>query len=319
MHGILGGGSRRAIRAASTTPAAAWASTLDLAGVAASRPPLTHEVANQVPALTDYSAFEADPTLAEACAAGDAGWAEPQLSALGKAVGSAAWQATARSANESPPTLLTHDRSGSRVDVVQYHPSYHELFGLAVSAGVHSLAWEHAGRAGAMTARASLMYLMYQLECGVCCPLTMTFAATPALAASGAPALSEAWLPLLASREYDGRDVPLGSKAGVTMGMSMTEKQGGSDVRANTTRATPVHAGASGPGDQFTLVGHKWFTSAPMSDGFLTLANTAEGVSCFLVPRWLPDGTRNCGLRLMRLKPKLGDRSNASGEVRSSS
>ena len=143
----------------------------------------------------------------------------------------------------------------------------------------------------------------------------MTFAATPALRVAAAPAIADTWLPLLAAPCYDPRDVPISHKAGVTVGMSMTEKQGGSDVRSNTTVASPVHAGRRGAGEQYTLVGHKWFTSAPMSDGFLTLAQTEEGLSCFLVPRWLPDGTRNAGLRVMRLKEKVGDRSNASSEI----
>jgi putative acyl-CoA dehydrogenase len=275
----------------------------------------THEVSNQVPPLQDYNAYGCDPTLAEAVGSSGAGWAEAELSALGASVGAAAWQAEARASNLNPPRLLTHDRYGRRVDAVEYHPSYHKLMGLSLGSGAHSFAWQHAGRAGAATARATLMYLMYQLECGVCCPTTMTFAAPPALEAAATPLVSQAWLPGLSARSYDPRDVPLGEKSGLTIGMSMTEKQGGSDVRANTTRATPVRGGAAGPGDQFTLVGHKWFTSAPMSDGFLTLANTDEGVSCFLVPRWLPDGTRNSGLRLQRLKDKLGDRANASSEI----
>ena len=172
---------------------------------------------------------------------------------------------------------------------------------------------KHRRTRGRHTARGTLMYLMYQLECGVCCPTTMTFAAVPALAAT--PSVANHWLPLLTSRRYDGRDVPVEVKGCATVGMSMTEKQGGSDVRANTTTATPVDPSAASEGDEFVLRGHKWFTSAPMSDAFLTLAQTPEGLSCFLVPRWLPDGSRNAGFHVMRLKDKVGDRANASSEV----
>ena len=305
-----------AAKAASATqknPAEAWASTVDAAGIAAAAPrDLTHEVSNQATALTNYNSYK-DPALREAVHGSGGAWAEDHLLGFGAQCGSAHWQAEAAAANLHKPVLRTHDRFGHRVDVVDYHPAYHELMRLSLESGVSSFGWRNHHRAGAQTARGALMHMMYQLESGVCCPTTMTFAAPPALAST--PSVAAAWEPLLHAAHYDPRDVPLSQKAGATLGMSMTEKQGGSDVRANTTVATPVHAGQNGPGDQFTLIGHKWFTSAPMSDGFLTLAQTAEGVSCFLVPRWLPDGTRNSGFRVMRLKNKIGDLSNASSEV----
>ena len=213
-----------------------------------------------------------------------------------------------------PPLLVTHDRTGSRIDCVDYQPSYHDLMDRGISAGAAAYAWKNDGKSGAHVARGSMLYLMYQLESGVCCPITMTFASVPALKAT--PSIGEKWIPKVSSGVYDSRNVPMEEKNGCTIGMSMTEKQGGSDVRANTTFATPVDGNKDGEGDMFTLVGHKWFTSAPMSDGFLTLAQTDENeLSCFLVPRWLPDGTRNTGFQIMRLKDKMGDKSNASSEV----
>ena len=300
--------------------ASSWSSCVDTAGISAAKPYRTHDVHNQVPSLTDYSAFLCDPSLTSAVDTHGGGWAGEELKRLGACVGSSDWQEQARLANAHPPVLRTHDRHGRHIDVVDYHPSYHALQRLAIEEGVAGFAWKNSHKSGAMVARSALQYLMYQLEPGVVCPTTMTFAATPAIAASGADAVSETWLPLLSSQRYNPEDVPISEKDGVIVGMSMTEKQGGSDVRANTTFATPVHASSTDPGDQFTLVGHKWFTSAPMSDAFLTLAQTRgtdgkTGVSCFLVPRWLPDGTRNSGLRVVRLKEKIGDRSNASSEV----
>ena len=192
---------------------------------------------------------------------------------------------------------------------------------LGIEAGCAAFAWqpENSGKPGAHVIRAALMYLMYQLDPGVCCPITMSFAAVPALRQQ-APEHDRqgyiaAFLKKLTALHYKGSNVPLEDKPGATVGMSMTEKQGGSDVRANTTQAQPVKSGTPFPGDAFLLTGHKWFTSAPMSDGFLTLAQTGEGVSCFLVPRWLPEGRRNSGFTVQRLKDKLGDKSNASSEV----
>jgi len=306
-----------------TAPAAGskWASSIDDAGRSAAQTPATHSVLNQSTPLCDYNAFSCDPSLVDAIAQHGAKFAEERISALGMCVGSGMWQEQARLANLHRPVLHTHDKQGRQIDKVEYHPAYHQLQNLAIEAGASGFAWEpsHTAKKGAQVARAALMYLMYQLEPGVCCPTTMTYAATPALRAAEVPSVAEAWLPRLRARVYDPRDVPLDQKAGCVVGMSMTEKQGGSDVRSNTTVATPVHAGRAGPGEQYTLIGHKWFTSAPMSDGFLTLAHaegTADGrPSCFLVPRWLPDGTRNSGLRILRLKDKLGDRSNASSEI----
>ena len=295
-----------------------WASSVTRAGIAAAVPTTTHSVFNQADVLTNFNAFTSDPSLAEVLMNYGATWAAGEATSFGAHVGDATMQTHAHNANAHKPVLHTHDRYGNELGIVDYHPSYHVLQQLAIEKGVAGFAWEDANndRPGALVARCVLNYMMYQLEPGVCCPTTMTFAATPALLAADAPALSGAWLPLLASREYDPRNVPLGAKAGAIVGMSMTEKQGGSDVRANTTVATPVHASRVGAGDEFTLVGHKWFTSAPMSDAFLTLAQVeGVGLSCFLVPRWLPDGTRNAGFRIIRLKEKLGDHSNASSEV----
>ena len=287
--------------------ASGW--SISAAGAAAAKPDPTHHVANQSQPLSDYNAY--DVALREAVHAGGGEWFDESLARLGAQTGSAEWQQRARVANRSIPELRTHDRFGHRVDVVEYHPHYHELMTLALESGVAALPWgAHRERRGVFSARGALSHMMYQLEQGHGCPTTMTFAAVPALSTTAA--VANEWVPkIVDAPSYDGRDGPKSS--GVTIGMSMTEKQGGSDVRANTTVATPV--GDGGEGSEYTLRGHKWFTSAPMSDAFLTLAHTAEGVSCFLVPRWLPDGSRNAGFRLMRLKEKMGDRSNASSEV----
>ncbi|KAL1522584.1 hypothetical protein AB1Y20_017569 [Prymnesium parvum] len=287
--------------------------TISTAGRRAASPLLTHTVSNQSHPLDGYNAFTCDASLSAAGAT--APWAAAHLSAFGEETATAEWKARADDAHRHPPRLASHDRFGRRVDRVEYCAAYHELMGLALTRGCASFAWgEHAARPGAHVARGALIYLMYQLEPGVCCPLTMTFAAVPALVRAGGVAAG--WLPRLCARAYDPRDVPLGEKAAATLGMSMTEKQGGSDVRANTSVATAVCTPGGGVGGgEYTLRGHKWFTSAPMSDGFLTLAQTEEGLSCFLVPRWLPDGNRNSGFTVQRLKAKLGDHSNASSEV----
>jgi alkylation response protein AidB-like acyl-CoA dehydrogenase len=201
--------------------------------------------------------------------------------------------------------LVTHDRYGNRVDRVRYHPAYHELMTTAVGNGLHAAPWADA-RAGAHVARAAKIIVWYQVDGGHICPISMTYSVVPAL--RHAPGLAADWEPLLTSRTYDPADGLAARKAGATCGMAMTEKQGGSDVRANTTTAQPVDA------DGFALTGHKWFCSAPMSDAFLMLAQAPKGLSCFLVPRWLPDGARN-PIRIQRLKDKLGDRSNASSEI----
>ena len=226
--------SRLFARPLSTAPRVSslesWAGCLDASGLAASVPSdLTHAVGNQSQPLSDYNAFEIDPTLHEGLRAAQGEWAVPHVSAFGAQVGASAWQAHADAANKHPPKLISHDRFGRRIDVVEYHPSYHELMRLAIEEGAtHSFAWDpaHADRPGALVARCTLMYLMYTLEQGVCCPATMTFAATPAMLAAEAPSVAGTWLPLLAARAYDPRDVPVTDKSGATVRMSMTEKQG---------------------------------------------------------------------------------------------
>jgi putative acyl-CoA dehydrogenase len=264
----------------------------------------THEVANQPPPLEDYNAFEADRVLVEAVRREGGGAFEAELSALGARTGSREVLEWGRLANENPPQLKTFDRFGHRIDEVEFHPAWHEMMRLAVGSGVHSRPWTDPVP-GAHAARAAVMMLLSQAEAGHSCPTTMTFAAVPALRVS--PELSAEWEPRLTSRSYDP-ELKL-EKASAIFGMAMTEKQGGSDVRANTTRAEPL-AGAG----EYAITGHKWFCSAPMSDAFLVLAQTDEGVTCFVMPRILPDGTRNA-FHLQRLKDKLGNRSNASSEV----
>jgi putative acyl-CoA dehydrogenase len=272
-------------------------------------PHVTHEVLNQVPPLAGYDVAD-DPALLEALrreAGGGArdGDREKELHELGVRAGSAGTQELARLANEHPPVLRTHDSRGHRIDEVEFHPAWHELMASAVGQGLHAAPWRDDSP-GAHVARAARFYVWTQAEAGHGCPVSMTYAAVPALRHE--PALAARFEPLLASRAYDpGLRVPDG-KAGLLAGMAMTEKQGGSDVRAGTTRAVP-------DGDQgYLLTGHKWFCSAPMCDLFLVLAQAPEGLSCFLLPRVLPDGTRN-SMRLQRLKDKLGNRSNASSEV----
>jgi putative acyl-CoA dehydrogenase len=266
-------------------------------------PHATHEVVNQVPPLAGYD-VAADPALAEALLREGTG-DEHELHELGRRAGSAHVQELARLANEHPPVLRTHDPQGNRIDEVEFHPAWHELMATAVGHGLHAAPWLD-GAPGAHVVRAAKFYVWSQAEAGHGCPISMTYAAVPALRHE--PALAQRFTPLLASRGYDpGLRVPDG-KAGLLAGMAMTEKQGGSDVRAGTTRAVP--AGADGS----LLTGHKWFCSAPMCDLFLVLAQAPEGLTCFLLPRVLPDGSRNA-MRIQRLKDKLGNRSNASSEV----
>ncbi|MFJ9407733.1 acyl-CoA dehydrogenase family protein [Streptomyces sp. NPDC101393] len=265
---------------------------------------VTHEVVNQAPPLSGFSTAD-EPALGEALRREGAGWGEREVSELGALAGSEAVQDQARWAEEQPPRLRTHDRFGHRVDEVEFHPAWHQLMTVAVEHGLHAAPWAD-DRPGAHLVRAAKFYVWSQAEPGHGCPISMTYAAVPALRA--APELAARYEPLLAARTYDfGLRAPL-TKSGLIAGMSMTEKQGGSDVRANTTRAVPAGDGT------YRITGHKWFTSAPMSDVFLALAQTEEGLSCFLLPRVLPDGTLN-GMRLMRLKDKLGNRSNASSEI----
>lgn len=266
----------------------------------------THPVRNQPPPLRDVDVSACDPALRDAVRREGAGDALGRLTRLGTLVGSAEAHAHARLADTHPPVLHTHDRFGHRADEVAYHPSWHWLVGTSVSWGLHGAPWAADPGAGAHVTRAAGFYLMSQLEAGHCCPISMTYAAVPALRHS--PELAARFETGLRTPRYDvGLRAPE-SKTGLLAGMSMTEKQGGSDVRANTTSATPTGQGT------YRLVGHKWFTSAPMNDLFLTLAQAPGGLTCFVLPRVLPDGARNA-IRLQRLKDKLGNRSNASAEV----
>ncbi|HEC91220.1 MAG TPA: DNA alkylation response protein [Alphaproteobacteria bacterium] len=269
----------------------------------------THEVTNQPPDLEGYNLYDTDQALKEALHREGAGWAEDKVRSMGAAAGSERVIRLAFEANDNPPRLRAFDRFGRRVDEVEFHPAYHQLMKLAIGFGVHSIAWT-AGRPGGYVAHTALEYLLTQAEAGVCCPLTMTHAVVPTIRRQ--PEIAAEWEPRILSNEYDPRAIPAGEKAGATFGMAMTEKQGGSDLRANTTRAIPI--GPGGPGAEYELKGHKWFCSAPMSDAFMTLASTEKGLSCFMVPRWRPDGSRNPFL-IQRLKDKLGNRSNASCEV----
>jgi putative acyl-CoA dehydrogenase len=262
--------------------------------------------ANQPPPLAGHDLFGQNRPLVEAVEREGAAWAADRCAAFASALADepVEW---GRLANENPPRLRTHDRFGERIDEVEFHPSWHELMRLSLAHGVHALSWTDS-REGAHVARAALFYLASQVEAGHGCPVSMTHAAVPTLRAA-APELAAAWEPLLTSHEYDFGLRPAVEKRGALCGMAMTERQGGSDVRANTTTARPIGDG------EYELDGTKWFCSAPMSDAFLVLAQAPGGLSCFFLPRVLPDGSRN-GFRIDRLKDKLGDRSNASGEIR---
>ena len=270
---------------------------------------VTHEVFNQPFELTDTNLFDSDAALKEAVKREGAGWATDGLESFGARVGAADYLELGALANKNPPELDTHDRYGRRIDLVRFHPSYHALMKAAIEEGTHSSPWTEP-RDGAHVARAARSYMQSEVEAGHGCPITMTFASVPCLKEQ--PDLAAAWLPKITARVYDPRNVPVEQKQGVTIGMAMTEKQGGSDVRANTTRAIPV--GAGGPGQAYELVGHKFFVSAPMCDAFLVLAQAPGGLSCFLAPRWRPDGTKN-PLQIVRLKRKMGNVSNASSET----
>ena len=273
----------------------------------------THEVTNQSPPLAPYDAFATDVPLQQALVREGGGWASVKVAAYGPIAGGELME-LGFAANENKPVFKPFDRYGNRIDQVEFHPAYHRLMSAGIAHGVAGFAWQHAPTPGAHVARAALMYLHSQADQGTCCPMTMTYASVPVF--HHAPDIAKDWLPRVTGSEYDARLIPAAQKSANTIGMGMTEKQGGSDVRANTTRAYPIDAGGTNP--RFELVGHKWFLSAPMSDAFLVLAQTERGMSCFLLPRFLPgsapDGRINA-IRIQRLKNKLGDWSNASAEV----
>ena len=280
----------------------------------------THEVRNTVAPFENINLYAVDPALQEALLREGGAAAAASLHALGERLGRAEVLELARLANQHSPRLHNFDRNGKRIDEVEFHPAWHGLMALLIENGAHSSPWQ--GGAGAQVARAARYMLFGQVENGSQCPVTMTYACVPAL--KQAPRIAARWLPKILSNEYDPRSLPVEQKRGAIIGMGMTEKQGGSDVRANTTRAEPVPPsearalfGEEGE-DLFRIVGHKWFFSAPQSDAHLILAQTDDagsaGLSCFFLPRYLPDGSRN-QIRVQRLKDKLGNRSNASSEV----
>jgi putative acyl-CoA dehydrogenase len=270
----------------------------------------THQVFNQAPPFVDVNLVALDKPLLESLAANGVDPIQEGLLSVGEDWGSAERLDLGRIANENTPKLKTHSPRGERTDIVEFHPAYHRLMEASVAAGIHASVWDGAnaqmpvGRA--FVARAARHFIAAGVEDGHLCPLTMTHASVGALAA--APDRLREWLPLIRSRHYDPRFLPFWQKKGVTIGMGMTEKQGGTDVRANTSRAAPTQ------NDEYAITGHKWFMSAPMCDAFLVLAQAPSGLTCFLVPRFRPDGSPN-GLHLQRLKDKLGNRSNASSEV----
>lgn len=270
----------------------------------------THEVENMPPYMGNQDLWKNDKNLRDAVNREGAGWAEKNLSAFGPLMGCTEMFDHAEKANKNPPELKAFDQYGNRINYVDYHPSYHHLLGVAIKNEIPSFAWKHK-KQGSQVAHMALTYMFNQVEGGVMCPMAMTYSVIPALKHN--PDLEAQWLPKVLSNQYDDRDIPIDQKLGGTIGMFMTEKQGGSDVRANSTRAKPV-ASSVGNGSEYLLTGHKYFCSAPMCDAFLVLANTNVGLSCFLVPRWKPNGERN-SFFIQRLKDKLGNRSNASSEI----
>jgi putative acyl-CoA dehydrogenase len=265
----------------------------------------THDVSNQPPPLEGYDVFGQDAALVEGLEREGAGWARARAHEVGRLAGGEAieWGFLA---NRYPPVLRTHDRYGNRIDEVEFHPAWHQLMRAGVEQGLHAMPWREP-RPGAHVARAATFMVLSQAEGGFACPISMTYSGVPALRAN--PGLASEWEPRFTSLDYDPSVKPASEKRGALCGMAMTERQGGSDVRANTTRAEPT-----GSGGEYMISGHKWFCSAPMCDAFLVLAQAPGGLSCFLLPRWRLDGTRN-GFHLQRLKDKLGNRSNASSEV----
>jgi putative acyl-CoA dehydrogenase len=263
------------------------------------------DVVNQPPPLEDVNLFALNLPLQEALARDDGAWAHEELVARGAELGSAEWIERGTLANRNPPTLKLFDRYGRRRDEVEFHPAWHECLAYLKRHGLDTAPWAEP-RPGAHVARAAHFMLFAEIEDGSLCPTTMTYGCVPAVRRD--PVLAREWLPLILSRHYDRRFMPAAQKTGAMLGMGMTEKQGGSDVRTNTTRAEPVGGG------EYRIVGHKWFLSAPMCDAFLVLAQAPGGLSCFFMPRWRPDGRLN-DIRIQRLKDKLGDRSNAGTEV----
>ncbi len=269
----------------------------------------THTVFNQPPPLEGVDVFSTNTPLLEGTEREGAGWVIERAGELGRFVGGEPQQEWCRLANENKPILRTHDRYGNRIDEVEFHPAWHKLMKMGVENEIHALPWRSSDPA-AHAARAALYMTAVQAEPGYACPITMTFAVVPAL--RDEPEVAAEWEPLVTANTYDPRLIDAREKGSAIAGMAMTEKQGGSDVRANTTVARPL--GAGGPGGEYELTGHKWFCSAPMSDVFLVLAQADEGLSCFLMPRITPNGSRN-EIRIQRLKDKLGNHSNASSEI----
>jgi putative acyl-CoA dehydrogenase len=267
------------------------------------------QITNQPPPLEPYNLLQTDRVLREALMRENAGWAADELNALGKTLGEPETIRLGFAANTNPPVLRAFDRYGHRIDEVEFHPAWHALLSLAVEAGLHASPWAKP-RPGAHVVRAAGTFMLTQIESGVYCPIAMTYGAVPAL--RHAPAAAAEWLPRIFTRQYDPRYRPASEKTGVLLGMAMTENQGGSDLRTNTTQAE--FRRRDGARRLFRLTGQKWFMSAPMCDAFLVLAQSPGGLSCFLVPRWTHEGTRNA-IHLLRLKDKLGNRSNASSEV----
>ena len=272
---------------------------------------ITHQVTNQSPPFEGLNLYRIDAVIQHLVQRQDLSWAEDQLVDYGRILGQKEWIYKGKLANQYPPRFHSHDQKGFRVDEIEFHPAYHQLMKLAIDHQLPSLPWDNSNK-HAHVARCMLNYMDNQNEAGTNCPLTMTFAAVPPLLKYFPHA--DEWIPKILNRQYDASNRPYYEKKGLTIGMAMTEKQGGTDVRANTTQAIPDNPVKRGAGSIFYLKGHKWFCSAPMCDGFLTLAQTDKGLSCFLFPRWKPDGTKN-DFRIQRLKDKLGNRSNASSEI----
>ena len=263
------------------------------------------DVSNQPPPLEPYNLFASDTALREAVKRERAGWAEDGLTTLGATFGKPETVKAGFDANRYPPVLRTLDRYGHRIDEVEFHPAWHELMAIALHAGLHSSPWAEP-KPGAHVARAAGTYMLEQGESGGYCPIAMTYGSGPTL--RQAPEIAKEWLPRICARDYDPRFIPAAEKTSALLGMGMTENQGGTDLRTNSTRAEPAGDGS------FRLYGAKWFMSAPMCDAFLILAQSPKGLSCFFMPRWTPDGERNA-VHILRLKDKLGNKSNASSEV----